>query len=165
MKFIKASILISCGVLWLAVQFVFFGIYLKSTAFDSFLRVKKHFDYACSSASSMEDSFGGLISGPDTVILRLPSLDKQGVVLPGLYDRFTAVKSGSMLVISQHPDPASSRKKYTYYLRSMKDFSFTSTGAILGFKYHRAPASFDALYYIDPLYLPAKQEKSGGGLL
>ena len=110
---------------------VFAYYFDKTESLDAFIELCRPINALASKSSGFSASAPGFAAGPGTAILKLPSIDSNGLPMAE-YDDICAVSlSGRKVVFTCFPAVLSRRTAETLLLPAPKSMTFTYTGETL----------------------------------
>ncbi len=132
----------------IALQLAAVLIFYKIMVFNEFLFIKSKADSAIRLSVGLAP-YNGVEITPASCALAIPSIGNDLSPLPGLDDHATIVYSNKLLMFTLTPAEGSARTHMTFYTGKMDDFSFTSTGQMLGFMYKSCGMRFSSIRHIN----------------
>ena len=139
--------------------YVFFFIYTqKIWAFNEFTKAGSIISRAASLACGIEETLEGLSANDRTAIIRIPSINTEHTLIPGLFDLCVMIRSNNILMFSVIPSPGTGRKHKTIYYRDFPQSAFNTSGNMLEFTCSVRGVNFQHFSSFIPDNLPVPEK-------
>ena len=153
----KIIFILSCAAT-VAILILFFSCISKFTAYDGFMRARSKISGATGLACALEDTLGGLKADANTAIIKIPSVNLDGTIMPENFDHCAITISGHILMFSMIPSPATGRKHRTIYYRDFPECALNSSGNVLEFTCSIGGVNFQQFSSVLPDFLPVPEK-------
>lgn len=120
-----------CSFLSVAMIPVFAWYFDRTESLDAFISLCSPISTLAAKSSGFADTAPGFAAGPSTAIIKLPSLDSNGLPLIDDSDLCAVSASGRKLAFTCLPALTSRRQAETLSITAPKSITFTYTGSTL----------------------------------
>ena len=133
---------------------LFFLCISRFSAYDGFTRARSKITKAAGLACAIEDNLGGLRANENTAIIKIPSINPAGMIMPDNFDHCAITVSNRILMFSLVPSPMTGRKHKTLYYRDFPACALNSAGNVLEFTCSIGGVNFQQYSSVLPDFLP-----------
>jgi len=116
----------------------------RSSAFDEFLFIRSRINNAVAYSTAMV-KYKDVDITPFSAALSIPSVNDKLAIIPDMDDYTVFVYANRLLIYSLEPADGSARKHVSFYTGRYNNFTFTSTGSMLGFSCSVRGCNFSSL--------------------
>src|SRR6056297_2371424 len=109
-------------------QALFIFYFCKITALNHFSYVKNRMKNLWELSAFCPSKYKKLSTDENTVLFRLPAINSENTLIPGLYDHVAVIYRENNLMFALSPSSSSFRKHRTFYIKSVKGFRFIPGG-------------------------------------
>jgi hypothetical protein len=153
----KTIFFISCAAT-AAVLAVFFSYVSKIAAYDGFMSARSKISSAAGLACAFEVNLQALSANESTAIIKIPSINSDGMIVPDFFDYCAVTMSNRILMFSLIPSPSTARKHKTLYYKNFPSCTFNTSGNMLEFTYSIHGVNFQHYSSVIPDFLPIPEK-------
>jgi hypothetical protein len=157
---LKKSVYLFSGSVSAALFIAFFVCVHKIDAYENFMYARSKIASAARLACGIESTYGPLSANEKTAILRIPSVNSAGIIMPDSFDRCVIMLSDNILLFSVVPAASSGRKHKTLYYRNFPPCVLNSSGNMLEFSCRIRGIDFQNYSSVSPDFLPVSDRET-----